>query len=289
VSELLTEIKNYYSRNNIRPSSYSNFKCPSKKSCLGKCQLLTTGTEPFIGSKYEERERPRLLIISAEPAEGDPNDWESRTIKGHGGWWERAEKNKINRPFCKHDNDEACTKCLGENTGFHPRSHWFKTSQMAVWVFQVIQERKLSRWVWDVKRRAEYPSVAPYWAHTNSGKCSQNLSGHKQASARLFKNCRPYLGREVRILDPDIIVTQGIPARKALNAAVEWREIENISEISLTDGSCHRLFLRNHPVLWIVMPHPNSQHNRHYGLIRTRLPYLAAHIKQLLLDHDTSS
>jgi hypothetical protein len=264
VSELLTEIKNYYSRNNIQPSSYSKFRCPNKKLCRDECELLTTGMEPSVGSRYEDRIRPRLLIISADPAEGDQYSSEGRTIEGHRDW-EREEKDEM-------------------RTRLAPKTHWFKTSQIAVWIFEVIEKKKLSRWVWNAGRRDKFPAVAPYWAHTNSGKCSQNKPDRGQASDILFKKCQPYLGREVRILNPDIIVTQGKHAREALNAAVEWREVENVNKISLEVGDCNSLLLRSHLILWIVMPHPNAHNNLYYGTTKARSPYWATRIKRFLID-----
>lgn len=253
-------IKDYYKRNHIEPNSYRRFECPDKELCRDGCKTLTTGNEPFIGSRYERRVRPRLLIFSAEPAGGDPQNANGRTVEGHAAW-ESEEKQKMKK------------------TGLHPRSHWFKTAQTAVWVFEVIKTRKPSQWVWDAACRSEFPAVAPYWAHTNSGKCSQNLPGGHTASAVLFENCKKYIGREIRILDPDIIVTQGQRAREALEAAIEWKELEpRRSAQSYETGSCHVLIMPGHPVLWIVMPHPNAQNNVWYGLIKKRSPYSASRI-----------
>jgi hypothetical protein len=138
----------------------------------------------------------------------------------------------------------------------HPRTQWFKTAQTAIWIFEVIKTKKPSRWVWDASRRSEFPTVAQFRAHTNSGKCSQNRDGHGSADSRPFDNCRKYLGREIRILDPDIIVTQGRHARAAVEAAIEWKEIES-TKLSFEPGACNTLVVAGHPVLWITMHHPN--------------------------------
>jgi hypothetical protein len=158
MSDLKDAIKDYYKRNHIEPDSYRRFKCPDKKSCRAGCKILTTGNEPFIGSQYERHVKPRLLILSLDPAEGDPQNADGRTVEGHN--WELKESQEMKKG------------------GLKPNTHWFKTAQTAVWIFHVIKTKQLSKWVWDSTRRDEFPAVAPYWAHTNSGKCSQNRSEH---------------------------------------------------------------------------------------------------------------
>lgn len=263
MSELVKAIKKYYKRNHIEPSNYREFGCPDKSSCRGSCDRLTTGKEPFIGSRYERRDLPRLLIISADPPEGDPRDWRERTVE-NGRWWERGEMDWM------------------KNKGNYPRTHWFKTNQTAIWIFEVFKTRNLSRWVWDDHDR-EFEAVAPYWAHTNSGKCSQNRDGHQQASGRLFKNCRKYLGREIRILAPDIIVTQGVQAREAIEAAIDWKELDVKKGGAAESGSSKLLMLDGRLILWIAMPHPNS-HRIFYDQIEKRLPYWSERIKAFLKD-----
>jgi hypothetical protein len=154
--------------------------------------------------------RPRRLVGTPSPsAQATPTALKPPTIPG-GPRFEKAQDVMNGKGDWK----------------LHPRSHWYKTAQLGIWIFEVIITRKISRWVWEKNRKREFKSWASQWAHTNSGKCSQNKDGHQQASPQLFKNCRKYLGREIRILDPDIIVTQGKPARMAVEAAIEWKEIE---------------------------------------------------------------
>jgi len=50
------------------------------------------------------------------------------------------------------------------------------------------------------------PTAAGRFAHANGPKCCQNERGKALAEARLFNNCRPYLGRELEIIRPDATV-----------------------------------------------------------------------------------
>ena len=54
------------------------------------------------------------------------------------------------------------------------------------------------------------------FAHTNSAKCSM-MKG-TQSDPRLFENCRPFIVKEVEILEPDVIVTQGDDAKSVIKA-----------------------------------------------------------------------
>jgi hypothetical protein len=148
--EIIDGIRQFYNRNRISPGTYRQFGCPDKKLCHIGCDRLTTGNEPMIGSKYERRERPRLLIISAEPAEGGRRI-SDRTIEGHARW-EAEEKEVMN----------------GRSEWIlHPRTHWFKTAQLAIWIYEVIETGSASRWVWRRNHDREFPPAASYWAHTN--------------------------------------------------------------------------------------------------------------------------
>jgi hypothetical protein len=265
VPGLIAATKDYYRRNHIQPATYGRFECPDKEECRDGVSLsrFACGNEPLIGSQYERRVRPRLLIISAEAAEGDSRDPGGRTIEGHGRWWEPRERTQMN---------------VG---GIHPRTHWFKTAQTAVWFFEVTETRQPSKWAWKSRLRNRYGQVAPYWAHTNSGKCSQSRPNHQIATAPLFRNCRKYIGREIRLLAPDIIVSQGTHARDAIGAAIEWNEIEvQRGRPPFKIGKCYVL-LAPHCVLWIPMHHPNSR-GLWYELVRNQTVNWAKHICDFL-------
>lgn len=74
------------------------------------------------------------------------------------------------------------------------------------------------------------PDVGPdeaalYFAHTNAARCCENRPGRKQARWTLYENCQPYLRRELEILTPDFVVTQGKRARWSVRASFEHDEL----------------------------------------------------------------
>lgn len=83
------------------------------------------------------------------------------------------------------------------------------------------------------------PDVGPdeaalYFAHTNAVRCCENRPGGKQARWTLYENCQPYLRRELEILSPDIVVTQGKNARWSVRASFEDDEVEEAEEGDVT-------------------------------------------------------
>jgi uracil-DNA glycosylase len=82
---------------------------------------------------------------------------------------------------------------------------------------------------------------------TNSAKCSVNNPGNKQAHDRLFNNCREYIPGEIEALRPDIIVSQGGLAGKAIDKSpfqkISMGEEECYCEKRVVSG---RLVLRLH-------------------------------------------
>lgn len=80
--------------------------------------------------------------------------------------------------------------------------------------------------------------IEKLFVHLRTAKCCSNAKGGTQEPGRVYKNCGKYLGEEVRILEPDIIVTQGNHAhwqaekhvfdKNAANIAVE--EVEGIGD-----------------------------------------------------------
>ena len=69
----------------------------------------------------------------------------------------------------------------------------------------------------DAKKRDEkLAQVTPYFAHANVVKCSICRLGNAQAPDQMYRNCESYLEGELPVLKPDIVVTQGRHAARAL-------------------------------------------------------------------------
>jgi hypothetical protein len=107
--------------------------------------------------------------------------------------------------------------------------------------------------------RLKLEAITPYFAHTNSAKCCQNKQGRRAADARLFRNCSQYIGREVRVLRPDVLVTQGKHSFDAIQAAIDDHTISAERTLLWSDlrsGKDGVLKIGGQEVIWLATFHP---------------------------------
>jgi uracil-DNA glycosylase len=84
-----------------------------------------------------------------------------------------------------------------------------------------------------------------------------NKTGRRKADKILFKNCMEFVSEEVSILNPDIIITQGLEAHYSLkNKFPKLENVANVFQNGLSEVSV--IVINNHPVLWIRTYHPGS-------------------------------
>jgi uracil-DNA glycosylase len=78
-----------------------------------------------------------------------------------------------------------------------------------------------------------------------------NKKQRKKADAILFKNCRGYLRGELEILSPDLLVTQGNEAKKAIKLLKE-------STSQIIDEFSSIIKLNGKHIFWLHTYHPNN-------------------------------
>jgi hypothetical protein len=228
MGKMLKSLEEYYQRKRISPL---DFHCPHRGVCHegnGNIPVIEARA-PFVSTNYEKGVIPRLLFLSLDPGKSDESK-EQRTVEYLRDWEER--------------------KCI-----LHPmnkRSHWYRTHESA---FILLEKFHANMTIEDSHL---------YWAHTNSAKCSMN--NRKQGPDKFFKNCREYIGGEIIILKPDILVTQGDKAKKA---------VENEKTFEILPGSedyqvCSYIkwvHIGGKETLWIHTYHPNA----HGGMFKKHL------------------
>ncbi len=164
------------------------FRCSSRAVCSAKAPQFTEAKASFVGPRYEEGTLPRLLFLSLDSGRGHP-DPQQRTVEA------------VRRQVL--DCDVAA---LPKNR------HWYRTHEMA----------------WELLRQFEQNLTVAntrfHFAHVNSAKCCQNKRGRERADSTLFENCRRFIPGELRILKPDVVVTQGLPAKAAILKSYDARQ-----------------------------------------------------------------
>lgn len=182
---MLRRLNVFYENHGILPD---RFRCSSYSACSAGSPGFTTATASYVGPRYEERELPRLLFLSLDSGSAHP-DPRKRTAEA-----------------VREGNLAMDVAALPEN------KHWYLTHKMA---FELLRQFKPGLTVDETKL---------YFAHVNSAKCCQNKSQRKQADKVLFENCRRFIPGELRLLSPDVVVTQGRWAKDAIRESFDVLE-----------------------------------------------------------------
>ena len=208
MKDMFGQLEAYYRDEGILSTS---FTCPFQCVCSGGREAFTGPKSAFVSSGYERGDLPRLLFLSLDSGSGEESA--------------EARLPTAVRAELEQANDIPNPKGL----------HWYRTYELAWYILK--QFRPLKR-----------EQVNQYFAHANSAKCCQNKRGRSQADPKLFKNCRGYLAGELRVLRPDIVVTQGDWAKSGMNSIVEIQErIDKFACIARFDGRA---------VFWLHTYHP---------------------------------
>lgn len=237
---LIDDLYVYYEEKGILAT---RFTCTYQDECCGALKRFTGPKSAYLGERFENARSlglPRLVFVSLDSGSG--------------------ETNPANRL-----PDRVRRQMIEEGVGRRNR-HWYRTHELAACIFNRILGTCMT------PRQAQ-----PYFAHVNFAKCCQNNPGRRQANAKLFKNCRPYLSGELEILSPDVIVTQGVLARTAVSSVVGC----SLPEFQFT---C-RPQLVAREVFWLHTHHPSAFGR--FNLQRRQWGDFAEEIKRLVDEWGT--
>jgi len=217
MKKMIHELRVFYKRKGILSTS---FTCGYQTQCRGNHKNFTGPKSSFVSTGYEIGLLPRLLFLSLDSGESDVN-------------------NTARLPLRIRNKLQAVDVCqIRHNT------HWYRTHELAWYILRRfnpglrIQDTKMC------------------FAHVNSAKCCMNKIGKKKANRVLFENCRHYLEKELFILCPEIIVTQGDEAKFAIEKIYD----DCIKRID-KDEYASIIGLRSDKVFWLHTYHPSN-----YGL-----------------------
>ena len=210
---MLRELEDYYAKNGILSTA---FTCKFRNDCQGNCEAFTGPKSAFVSSGYADNELPRLLFLSLDSGSGDP-----------------IAENRLPAAVRKHEEWER------DSLAGPKGRHWYRTHELAWYILKKFNPR------------LKIEEARRFFAHANSAKCCMNKKQRKKADKKLFQNCRQYLGGELKILDPQIIVTQGNEAKLAIS-----RLLTNTT--SRLDEFASIITLNGKKIFWLHTYHPNN-------------------------------
>jgi len=234
---MLSQLEKYYDEVGILST---NFSCQYFDNCVEGFTDLIKGKSAYVGEDYENRKLPRILFVSLDM--GSDTDYElasKRTPKG-------VKQIEANRYWQE----------------YNPLWHWHATHDLAVQIAQVFDPK------------LNYKDANRIFAHTNSAKCCGVKSGREMAPARLFRNCKKYLAEELEILDPNILVGQGVKAREAVFfATVNISNHYDYEKLISIHERIYVIRIIDHPVLFIDSVFPSWRNDRTRKQKKELYPY----------------
>ncbi len=147
--------------------------------------------------------------------------------------------------------------------------HWTETLAMVrSLLYHFVPPEKFPKPVtyWeDCKGNQERKKVEKLFVHVRTAKCCSNAQGSKQEPETVYENCGPYFTEELRILEPDVIITQGVPAhraaeRHAFDEDAKTTATESVNGIDYSIARIVNLKLDNAwKVYWLSTYFPNNR------------------------------
>lgn len=268
MNEMENKLNTYYEEAGIEPvkgvtdregyydyeKMFDSFCCPNKDDCREVCKLdyerkRSGGSTKF---RFSPRSKEAEAIVSPYYSE--------KKYKGH----------RIPRILVVSlSASEPMERKQEEGKPFYlPRkSHWRGTTTTVRSLLDPFIELK------PAEDEDSLRIIVELFFHVRTAKCFSNADGKKQEPARLYKNCGGYLSEEVRILEPDVVVTQGGAAHDKSKKYVfeknaertPKREVEGIADADSIARIVH-LKEGNRRVYWLRSFFPGSMaYNKFYS------------------------
>lgn len=213
---MLKELGEYYQKEGI---SALDFRCQYLPICSKGNKNFVEAKATFVGTEYEKGTLPRLLFVSLDPGSSE-HDSHRRTLD-----------------YVRFQEEHECNTDELEK----PR-HWYRTHELAMVLLKKFNP--------DLQIQDSHL----YFAHINTVKCCVGNDNHASAKDILFRNCQRYIGDEIIILKPDVLVTQGKQAKVAIE------KIFGISEFMENKQFCSPKWalLGDRKTLWLHTNHPRN-------------------------------
>lgn len=253
MNEMENKLNTYYEEAGIEPVKNENgsydyekmflsFRCSKKDNCREVCEKAykpsdadeftfsprTQGvkvSQCYAEKKYKGHRIPRIVVVSLSTPKPVPK-------------LEQVES----KPF-----------------RLHPRSHWRGTTTTIRSLLDPFY-----RCLDPVEDYESLEIIEKLFVHVRTAKCFSDVGGSGEEPAQLYKNCGGYLRKEVSILEPDVVVTQGNHAHWQAEKHVfdENAKKTTVEEVEgITNSIARIVYLKedNRKVYWLQSCFPGGK------------------------------
>ena len=260
------QLERYYRERGIYPAAGPDFKCRHVADCrpngmrftpLGATlsskwrDTFTPGHSAMVG-RYYEKASPRILFVALDLGTvllDEDRDYNYVRPESRG-------------PAAIRKNHERMVSLVLAEKSRAQRPTLRRTNQLA---------KALLCGLPGISEKPEGDFMR-FCARANAVKCCMNKENRAQAPKRLYTNCREYLRKEIEILSPDIIISQGEMVKDAMEFAFstssEWAQEQTVT---LRDGKEAAWFPSYHPSSYGPYKKQEGERNRFVKTTRARV------------------
>ena len=231
---------------------FSEFRCKKKDDCRAICKE----------NWCENQDGPKFLF--SPPIKGEGDIYVSQYYQD--GWYQGIKIPRIvilslSRPQPDPSEDlpppNNTPQEQSQGSGGDRNEHWPRT---------LLTVRSL---LYPFISNISDEEIEQLFVHVRTAKCCSNVGGGRNEDKKVYANCGGYLRKELSILKPDAIVTQGVPAYKAAqNEALDVDDVaQRITKIKVPSIQARIVTLKenNHRTYWLPMIFPTNT----YGHMNT--------------------
>ncbi len=244
------------SMEDIQKKMFCEFPCEKRADCREACLGAWNKKEEFVfepridgvtvsqeyqAGKYHGDRIPRIVVLSLSAPQPSPGQILS-----------------IPQPKEEQDKPAANSKTRWR------ASHWPETLAMVrsfLLSFIACENFPGPATYQEAKSKKE---IEKLFVHVRTAKCCSNAKGTSQEPGKVYENCGGYLGKELSILKPDVIVTQGNQAHwRAVEHAFEENANISVEEVrGIETKNCIACIVNlkegNQRVYWLPLYHPRA-------------------------------
>ena len=257
MNEMQSKLKKYYEEARIASvkevedskgnydyeEMFSSFGCPKKDDCREACR-----------NAYKPLSDDSKFLFSPRTEEATVSQYYSeKKYKGH-----RIPRIMVVSLSASEPMEKKPEQAEGKSFALNP--HWRGTTTTI---------RSLLDPFVDLAPAGDWGAestkiIGELFVHVRTAKCFSNVGGPGQEPSLLYENCGEYLSKEVSILKPDVVVTQGNHAhgqaeRHVFDENAKKTAVEKVEGIDNSIARIVRLKEDDWKVYWLRPDFPNPR------------------------------